>query len=262
MRQRQPLAAYAARRQPVPRDRAAGASSTPVGAAPSRGDAGAPRRHRRRLRAAAAAVLAALAGVGAAAAAPAPAAAPPADPWRLLVAVRESLVASGPVVADFVQTYTPAGFTSGERESGKVSLALPTCLRWDYELPFPKSYLLCGRSVYSWNPGEGSGRKQLVDRDKEPGLDLLFLSVEELRRRYRASAKRLPTGATEIALAPLEARGPAVRATLVVDPTGAHLDGLSHQDPDGSVTRFNLSGWRSLTDERAFAPPKIEWIEE
>lgn len=214
-------------------------------------------------RAVVAAVLAFAAITAADAAAPEPMpATAPADPWRLLVGVRESLVADGPVVADFVQTYTPAGFTRGERESGKVSLALPGCLRWDYELPEAKSYLLCGRAVYSWNPGETSGRRQLVDREREPGLDLLFLSIEDLRQRYRAFGKRLPSGATEIALAPLAAKSAAVQATLVVDASGHRLEGLSHQDADGSVTRFALSGWRSLTDERIFAPPRLEWIDE
>lgn len=200
----------------------------------------------------------------AATAAPAAASSPAAavDPWRVLVGVRESLVGSGAVVADFVQTYTPAGFATGERESGKVALALPTCLRWDYELPSPKTFLLCGKLVYQWNPGEKSGRRALVDRDREPGLDLLFLTVDELRRRYRGSARALDARRVEVSLEPLAGDVEAQTATLVVDPQAGHLDSLSYQDGDGSVTRFALTGWRNLDDERSFTPPKIEWVED
>ena len=58
-----------------------------------------------------------------------------ADPWTVLKNVRKSLVESGPTGAGFVQTYIPAGFTSGEKESGRLALHLPDCLRWDYTDP-------------------------------------------------------------------------------------------------------------------------------
>ncbi|HEX4966125.1 MAG TPA: hypothetical protein VF173_35270, partial [Thermoanaerobaculia bacterium] len=47
------------------------------------------------------------------------------DPWATLKTVRQSLVDAGPTGASFVQTYIPAGFSSGEKESGKLALALP-----------------------------------------------------------------------------------------------------------------------------------------
>ncbi|HEY0557469.1 MAG TPA: hypothetical protein VGG20_24650, partial [Thermoanaerobaculia bacterium] len=48
-----------------------------------------------------------------------PMAAEEVDPWTVLKTVRQSLVAAGPTGASFVQTYIPAGFSSGEKESGK-----------------------------------------------------------------------------------------------------------------------------------------------
>ena len=82
-----------------------------------------------------------------------------ADPWATLQGVRTSLVEAGPTGAAFVQTYVPAGFTSGEQESGTLALALPDCLRWDYQKPYPKSFLLCGGIAHSWNPEDKSGRR-------------------------------------------------------------------------------------------------------
>jgi len=74
------------------------------------------------------------------------------DPWSVLSGVRESLVAAGPTGAEFSQVYVPAGFTSGEKEAGKLALALPDCLRWDYVAPYPKSFLLCAASSTPGTP--------------------------------------------------------------------------------------------------------------
>src|SRR5689334_7912082 len=82
--------------------------------------------------------------------------------WSLIEAVRASLAAVGRLQADFTQTYTPAGFATGETESGRLALALPDCLRWDYTGAEAKSFLLCGRDAYSWNAGDAEGRHQRV----------------------------------------------------------------------------------------------------
>src|SRR5689334_8834025 len=95
------------------------------------------------------------------------------DPWAVLKTVRQSLVEAGPTGANFVQTFTAAGFSSGDQESGRLALQLPDCMRWDYTNPFPKSFLLCGGTVHAWNEGDQTGRRYRVDRKNEPGLDLL-----------------------------------------------------------------------------------------
>ncbi|HUF78665.1 MAG TPA: outer-membrane lipoprotein carrier protein LolA, partial [Thermoanaerobaculia bacterium] len=112
-----------------------------------------------------------------------------ASAWAVLDGARKSLAASGAERAEFIQTYVPAGFSSGEEEAGRIAFRLPDCLRWDYSEPYPKSFLLCGDRVYSWNPEDGRGQTAAVDRESQPGLDLLLLPVEELSGRYDASAE-------------------------------------------------------------------------
>src|SRR4030095_1478731 len=104
-----------------------------------------------------------------------PAAAQEVDPWAVLKNVRQSLVEAGPSGASFAQTFIASGFSSGDKESGRIALALPDCMRWDYLSPFPKSFLLCGGTVHAWNEGDQTGRRYRVDRKNEPGLDLLLL---------------------------------------------------------------------------------------
>src|SRR4029077_19264540 len=125
-----------------------------------------------------------------------------ADPWATLQGVRKSLVEAGPTGAAFVQTYVPAGFNSGDQESGTLALALPDCLRWDYLKPYPKSFLLCGGVAHSWNPEDKTGRRYQVDRKNEPGLDLLLLGVEDLKRRYTATTRPADGGRIQITLSP------------------------------------------------------------
>jgi outer membrane lipoprotein-sorting protein len=182
-------------------------------------------------------------------------------PWDILENVRESLAAAGPTGAQFVQTYVPAGFTSGERESGTLSLALPDCLRWDYMEPFPKGYLLCGGVAYQWNPEDRTGQRFQIDRKNEPGLDLLLLSVGDLRSRYRATSKR-GDGGIAITLTPLRSLETLVEATFVVDPATQRLTEVSYRDREGNRTRFEIRGYRSLPRRGQFSPPKdIQWEE-
>lgn len=179
----------------------------------------------------------------------------------MLEGVRESLAAAGPTGARFVQDYVPAGFTSGERESGTLSLALPDCLRWDYLEPYPKGYLLCGSVAHQWNPEDGTGQRFRIDRKNEPGLDLLLLSVGDLRSRYRAT-RRKTDGGIAVTLTPLRKVEELAEATLVVDPKTERLVEVSYRDREGNRTRFEISGYRRLPSRGQFTPPKqIRWEE-
>ncbi len=191
----------------------------------------------------------------------APSSAAAQDPWEVLEGVRESLAAAGPTGARFVQDYVPAGFTSGERESGTLSLALPDCLRWDYVEPYPKGYLLCGSVAHQWNPEDKTGQRLQIDRRNEPGLDLLLLSVGDLRRRYRAAARR-GAGGIRITLTPLRSLEELAEATLVVDPATTRLSEVSYRDREGNRTRFEIGDYHRLPRRGQFTPPReIRWEE-
>jgi outer membrane lipoprotein-sorting protein len=192
------------------------------------------------------------------------------DPWASLKTVRQSLVEAGPTGASFVQTYIPAGFTSGEKENGKLALALPDCLRWDYTAPYPKSFLICGGVLHAWNEEDKTGRRYRVDRKKEPGLDLLLLGVDELKDRYRATGKAVDGGRVEIALFPKESSpkekgktSELTDATLTVDPSTKRVTGISYHDREGNLTRFDIAGYEDLPRQGRFTPPAgIKWEEQ
>ena len=182
------------------------------------------------------------------------------DPWRVLAGVRESLVEAGPTGATFTQTYIPAGFSSGEKESGRLALALPDCLRWDYQEPYPKSFLLCGGVAHSWNPQDQTGRRYRVDRKNEPGLDLLLLGVDDLKGRYTAISQPVAAGRVEIALSPKGKIEELADATLTVDTQDQRLIAVSYHDREGNLTRFEIKDYRGIPRQGQFSPPAgIRW---
>ena len=178
------------------------------------------------------------------------------DAWASLDAVRDSLVAAGPSQASFSQTYVPAGFSSGETESGTMALSLPDCLRWDYRQPYSKTFLLCGEVAHYWNAEDRAGRRYTIDRENEPGLDLLLLGVEELKSRYRATQKRAENGRVAIELVPRKRLDAVASATLLVDPSAHRLVGLSYKDREGNSTRFTIGDYRRLSGDSTFDPPR------
>jgi outer membrane lipoprotein-sorting protein len=203
-------------------------------------------------------------GVAPAAMAPAVVAALSAsDPWSWLARARRSVVEAGPTTASFTQTYVPAGFTSGEKETGSLALHLPDCLRWDYQEPYPKGFLLCGEMVHAWNPEDHTGRRYRVDRKREPGLDLLLLGVDDLKTRYNAATRSLANGQVEIALSPKGKQGELSDASLAIDPGTLRVVEVSYHDREGNLTRFQIGDYRPLSRPGHFSPPPdIQWQEQ
>lgn len=185
------------------------------------------------------------------------------SPWVLLENLRDDLQRSGPMTSRFVQTYVPAGFTDGDTESGHLSMWLPDCLRWSYEQPQAKSFLVCAGEVYYWSQDEPGGRHYKIDARQEPGLDLLLVPVSTLRQRYVAASEKQGDGTYAISLATPPAADGSFRAEIRLDRTRTRVTRLEYTDDEGNLTRFVLSQYERLSDTALFQPPDgVEWTEE
>lgn len=184
------------------------------------------------------------------------------DAWSSLAAARAEFERAA-WQADFVQTYVPAGFSSGERETGRLAMTLPGMLRWDYSLPYPKVFLIRGTEAYTWNPGETTGRRALLEPSEREHLALLELDVESLRERYSAVIGNRSEGVVEIILTPRNTEVDIQSATLALD-IGSHwIVALSYSDLEGNTTRFDLSGHRIAAANGLFeAPSDLSWLED
>ncbi len=192
-----------------------------------------------------------------------PSAARAVSPWELLEKLRDNLQRSGPVTGKFQQTYIPAGFEDGDQESGYLSIWLPDCLRWNYEQPQAKSFLLCKDEVYFWNENESGGRHYRIEPEQEPGLDLLLVEVARLKERYVAENAKLGDGTYEITLAlPPDAERP-FSAKIRLEPVSMRVVGMEYTDEEGNLTRFEISDYQQLRHTALFKPPQgIEWTRE
>jgi hypothetical protein len=193
----------------------------------------------------------------------APAVAADDDPWAALESFRANLRAAGPLSTHFVQSFVPEGFSTGEEETGSMKLSVPECLRWDYDEPYPKAFLLCGDVVHFWNPGESEGRIEEIEADREPGLDLLLVEVEVLRERYEAEVSSAGRRGVEVRLRPREQNEYVVEATLVLSRLLDELQVLRYVDPEGNRTEFRISDWRPGVAAGSFNPPvDVEWLDD
>lgn len=184
------------------------------------------------------------------------------DAWVLLGELRDGLTAAAQA-ASFVQHFLPAGFATGDQESGKLYLSLPECVRWDYLLPYPKTFLFCETTLYTWNPGDEAGRRLLLPDSDQPGVDLLRLQLDDLRQRYLAEVERSLDGSTEVVLSPRSEDVEIAEARLTIDATGRRLKALSYRDREGNSSRFEITAYQSLVDGGHFDPPAdIEWFDQ
>ena len=185
------------------------------------------------------------------------------SPWELLESLRNDLQGSGPITSRFEQTYIPAGFSEGDMESGHLSIWLPDCLRWNYEKPMAKSFLLCGEEVYYWNEDESGGRHYEIEPEEEPGLDLLLVEVARLKERYVADSAKLADGTYEISLALPPGAERRFSAKIRLEPVSMRISGMEYTDDEGNLTRFEISGYQPLRHTALFQPPQdVEWTEE
>ena len=143
--------------------------------------------------------------------------------------------------AAFTQIYTPAGFATSKRESGRVWIQAPQRLRFDYAAPDAK--------IYTYDAGEGRffspEDKQLAVRklsaDERARLPLVFLErPEDLSARYEISVD--PAGA--VLLKPRAADSDLAWLKLVVNASGM-VDNLSYEDTAGNRSEFRFEGWKS-----------------
>jgi outer membrane lipoprotein-sorting protein len=180
------------------------------------------------------------------------------QPWALLSEARRRMADDGPQVWTFRQSYLPSGFDRGEEENGRVALDLPRCVRWDYAEPYPKSFLLCGDRLWSWNPGEPVGHVYDLDAT-QPGLDLLLLAVDDLEQRYTAQAQRAGN-ATRVHLTPKRTGGDALRDAAILVGGDGGVRELTYRDAEGNRSTFRFTTTKALPGRGHFtAPEGVKW---
>jgi outer membrane lipoprotein-sorting protein len=162
--------------------------------------------------------------------------------------------------AAFVQIYSPAGFSTGKRESGTLWIQAPERLRFDYEAPEKKTFTYDAGEGRFYAPEDHQLTVHRLTQDERSRLPVVFLTAAgELSREYAIAAQTGEAGATLLTLTPHTQRPELAWLKLAVARDGSAPE-LSFEDSAGNRTVFRFEGWRrekarAPSDYRVTGPP-------
>lgn len=148
-------------------------------------------------------------------------------------------------VSEFVQTFTPAGFTKSRRETGSLIVQAPDNLRFDYESP-KKTFAFDGRVARFYSPADRQMTVRTLSAEDRAELPLVFLQTpEDLGARNTLEAEASGAG-TAVLVTPRDKGSAIAWIRLLLSPGGVPL-GLSFQSSAGDRTEFQFGGFRAET---------------
>ncbi|MBE7159366.1 MAG: outer membrane lipoprotein carrier protein LolA [Rhodospirillales bacterium] len=158
----------------------------------------------------------------------------------------------------FTERYRGMGMD--RTESGTLTLRKPGRMRWAYDAPAGKVFLLNGKDAISYTPGDPQANRlpaKELDDLRSP-LRFLLGHTELNKELDHLSVAPVENGLFSLAGSP---HGMAERlrlVSLVVDATGV-IHSLQIDEADGAVTTFTLSEQREnipvAENEFVFVPP-------
>jgi chaperone LolA len=146
--------------------------------------------------------------------------------------------------ADFVQTFTPAGFTKSRKETGVVIVQAPENLRFDYESP-KKTFTFDGKIARFYSPADRQMTVRMLSDEDRAQLPLIFLeSAEQLAKRNTLAVEKLPPAGATILVTPKDPESDVKWIRLTLSAEGAP-SALSFQTSSGDRTEFQFRGFEA-----------------
>lgn len=162
--------------------------------------------------------------------------------------------------AKFRQDYTYKAFKRTQTSYGTVTFRKPALMRWEYEKPSPKSFVLAGDKVYAHDPEARTLTKASIATHQLSASVTFLWGKGRLLDEFSISEKACDKCAgTLLELTPLEPDPRFQRIRLEVDPKTAQVLKSTVVDPDGSENAITFSEMKTNTgvNEAHFklAPP-------
>jgi outer membrane lipoprotein-sorting protein len=153
--------------------------------------------------------------------------------------------------ADFMQVYTPEGFTEGTSEKGKVTVAPPARLRFDYTTGSPRVFATDGSIGRLVDPAAGSCDAVRLDAGDWGRLPLAALLDPVAARR----AFTVESEGQTLRLSPREPSPELAGITVELDAKGMP-EAVTVRDTSGTRNRFTFNRWHPVAEPSPsfFAP--------
>jgi outer membrane lipoprotein carrier protein len=164
--------------------------------------------------------------------------------------------------AKFSENY--AGLGMNRTENGTLLLEKPGRMRWDYDSPPGKVFLLEGKFGWFYTPGapqvQRVAAKELDDLRSPLRFLLGHTELEKELTGLQVTADVSGNGNLVLTGQPKGQESRVSRVTLSVEPATGAIDGMEIDETDGAVTRFAFTGQQPNAalpaDSFRFAPPQ------
>ena len=155
--------------------------------------------------------------------------------------------------AEFVQLYTPEGFTEGTSDKGRLTLAPPARLRFDYTSGSPRVFATDGSVGRLVDPVAGSCDALRLDVGAWGRLPLAaVLDVPVARRAFNVEQR-----GQALRLTPREPSPELADITVTLDDRGMP-ESVTVSDASGNRNRFDFSQWKPAAEPpAAFFQPAL-----
>jgi outer membrane lipoprotein carrier protein len=167
---------------------------------------------------------------------------------------------TGDFTASFRQDYTYKTFKRTQTSSGKVLFKKPALMRWDYEKPGTKAFVLAGDKVYAYDPEAMTLTKASIDTNQLSASVTFLFGRGKLADEFSIVKQPCPTcQGTLLVLDPLKADPRFRQVRLEVDPKTAEVLKSTVIDPDGSENAVTFLGLKTnvgvAKDRFQLSPP-------
>lgn len=155
--------------------------------------------------------------------------------------------------AEYVQLYTPEGFTEGTSDRGRLTLAPPARLRFDYTSGSPRVFATDGSVGRLVDPVAGSCDAMRLDSGAWGRLPLAAVLDPPAARRAFSVEQR----GQALRFTPREPSPDLAEITVTLDGKGMP-ESVTVRDAGGNRNRFDFSRWKPAADPpAAFFQPAL-----
>jgi outer membrane lipoprotein carrier protein len=168
------------------------------------------------------------------------AAAAPAQPPGILHSVDEHYNHLSSLRTRYTEHY--AGMGLDRTESGTLLLKKPGRMRWSYDSPAGKVFILDGRFAWFYTPGDAQATRISAKQMDDLRTPLRFLlGHTELQKELDNLTVTPSPGGFHIAGVPKGMQNRVKELSLDVTPVGA-ITAMKIEETDGAVTQFTFTG--------------------
>lgn len=162
--------------------------------------------------------------------------------------------------ADFTQEYTNAALGDTSTSEGIVYFLRPGMMRWDYESPEFRLFLIDGENLWIWEPDEGQYYTESLDETDLPTALRFLVGEGNFAEDFDVTIDEQTEDSITLELVPIGSEGQYSMLHFTVDPATWQVVETIIFDAIGNSNRFVFSDRQENTgldaSQFTFTPPE------